>query len=80
MEHPLPNGTRVLADLSCKHCNLGYSEKDDRIPNEIPDLIDDIKPTTIINHSIQDGVIRYKVTGVPISQHVLVEDIKEVLE
>lgn len=67
MDHPLPNGTKVLADISCAHCNLG------------DEFHEDIQSVVIRNHSIQDGVIRYKVTGMPVSQHVLVEDIKEVL-
>jgi hypothetical protein len=68
MDHPLPNGTKVLADISCAHCNIGNG------------LAEDIQPVEIRNHSIHDGVIRYKVTGMPISQHILVEDIKEVLD
>ncbi len=67
MDHPLPNGTKVLADISCPHCNLGA------------ELHEDIQPVEIRNHSVQDGVIRYKVTGMPVSQHILVDDIKEIL-
>ena len=68
MEHPLPNGTKVRADISCKHCNIGSEP--------VPD---DIRIVTILNHSVQDGMIRYKATGLPISQHLLVEHIKEVI-
>ena len=70
MDHPLPNGTIVLADISCKHCNIGYEDE----------VTENIQQVSIINHSIQDDVIRYKVTRIPISQFILESDVKEVLE
>lgn len=70
INHPLPKGTKVLADISCKHCNLGYED-------EVREVI---QPVEIKSHTVQDGIIRYKVTGIPISQFILAEHIKEVIE
>lgn len=72
MEHPLPNGTTVIADISCKHCNLGYPE--DNNPEESLAQVD------IINHVVRNDVIHYRVTGIPISQSILETDVKEVVE
>ena len=69
INHPLANGTTVLADITCPSCNLDVE------PN-----IDNFQQVTIINHSIgSDGMVRYKASGVPISQFILPDHILEVI-
>lgn len=72
MEHPLPDGTIVIADISCKHCNLGYPE--DQESNE------QLAQVKIINHVVRNDDIHYRVTGIPISQTILESDVKEIVE
>jgi hypothetical protein len=69
IEHPLPAGTKAIADTSCSHCNLGYNEQNPQL-----------QVVTITNHSVVDGVIRYKAREIPISQFLLAEDIQAIIE
>lgn len=50
MEHPLPNGTFVIANIICHHCHIGDPPENHR-------------RVKIRNHVVQDGQIMYRVTS-----------------
>jgi hypothetical protein len=68
INHPLPPGTTVIADVRCKTCGIDAFDEE-------------LREVEIINHSTtSDGVIRYRVTTLPIRTLLLADDIKEVVE